>query len=116
MFNGPRTIFNYISLRKPDGMMVHLLSDFVYKMEEKMGKGTVEENGEKVEKVIHITVIFSPFGDQTVVMETPEQIVKQLEKAGDDAIKSAAERFSGQVLQVPAGAIDPAAVRRGAKR
>jgi hypothetical protein len=116
MFNGPRTIFSYISLRKPDGMMVHLLYDFVYKMEERMGQGTVEENGVAVQKTVSVTVVFSPFGDQTIVLDKPEDIVKQLEKAGDDAIKSAAERFSGQVLQVPAGAIDPATVRRGAKR
>ena len=116
MFAGPRTIFNYISLRKPDGMMVHILADFVYKMEERMGKGTVEENGQQVEKTVSVTVIFSPFGDQTIVMDKPEDIVRQLEKAGDDAIKGAAERFQGQVLQVPAGAIDPQAVRRGAKR
>lgn len=96
MFDGNRVLFNYVQLTCPNGGRFFTLPELIGHMQEATGEGENMETGEK--QKIRITIIRTPFGHETVVMETPEQIMAQLQRATTDAVVSMHDQLSKKIL------------------
>jgi hypothetical protein len=95
-----RLIFNFVPLRNQTGRPIHILADLIGSMEIVDVTVDYEKDGEKGKKDILMTRILTPFGQQFVVFDTPEQIAQKIEKTTLSAVTDMQRGMASQIVAV----------------